>query len=116
MSIATVIRKTLRAASTAVFLAAALAGSHAMVGQVSARAASGELSELPSEELRHDAAVSRRAAKLLVQVAKSLPTFVLPVCDGRHDASFVAERSNVLSSLSGGQHALRNGLGAPLLT
>lgn len=116
MSIATAIRKCLRAASTAVFLAAALVGSHAMVGQVSFRVASGEFSELPSEELRHDAAVSRRAAKMLVQIAKPLPTVVLPVCGGRHDASFAAERFSVSSSLAGGQHALRNGLGAPLLT
>jgi hypothetical protein len=112
----TVLRRSFRVVYTAVCLAAALACSHAMVGPLRASEPFGDSSSTPVEELRHEGSVSRRAAKPLVHVAKSLPTFTLPVACGRHEASCAAVRSSVLSSLAGGQHALRNGIGAPLLT
>ncbi|MEX2168979.1 MAG: hypothetical protein WD851_06695 [Pirellulales bacterium] len=100
----------------AVCLAAALASSHAMVGQMSAAAASGDSSSTPVEELRHEANASGRTTKILVQLTKPLPTFEIPRTSGRQDATQAQERSSDRFPLSGGQHALRNGLGAPLLT
>jgi hypothetical protein len=114
--IAIFIRRTLRAASMATCLAAVLACSHAMVGHLSARAAAGESSGTPVEELRHETSIARREAKLLIHFSAPLPAFDLPLTSGRQESLAAAQRSTIRAPLSGGQHALRNGLGAPLLT
>lgn len=97
-------------------MAAALAGTHAMVGQVSFARAAGETSGTPVEELRHEILHQRRESQLVVHVTWRSPNFEMPLVLGRIEALQAVERFRDPSPLSGGQHSLRNGCGAPLLT
>ena len=106
----------LKSALVAVSMAAALAGSHAMVGQLSLARASGESSGTPVEDLRHETLALRRESQLTVHVTWRSPTFELPLVFGRVEAMQALDRFFDLSPVSGGQHSLRNGIGAPLLT
>lgn len=110
--------KLIRAALVAVCMAAALAGSHATVGRLCAARAAGESGGTPVEELRHDTFALRRESKLLVRIANPMPSYEFPRVQGRLEVKLVFDRAFAFDTdlaLSGGQHALRNGLGAPML-
>jgi hypothetical protein len=108
--------KFTRSAFFAACFFSALSGSfsQAMVGGMAPAKSTGESSESECEELKVESHAIRRGHKLVLRIVWSLPSFLTPK-DGEVYQRQSFRRPDACS-LSGGEHALRNGTGTPLLT